>query len=81
MYERIDNMKNILIKSVSIVLTLAMLLGVMSVSTFATTEGEVAESVDVKINDINNNVVNIYASAEKEAIVALASYKNNVIVN
>ena len=52
-----------------------MLLGLMSVSTFAT-EGDVAASVDVKINDINGNVVNITASAEKGAIVALASYQD-----
>ncbi len=73
-------MRKILIKSISAVLVLTMLLGLFSVSTFATEE-DVAESISIKINDINNNVVNITASAEKEAIVVLASYKNDEAVN
>ncbi len=70
-------MRKMLIKSLSAVLVLTMLLGLFSASTFAATEG----SADIKINDINNNVVNITASAEKEAIVVLASYKNGEAVN
>lgn len=71
-------MRKILIKSLSIILVLTMLLGVMTVSAVATV---VAESIDVKINDINGNVVNITASAEKEALVVLASYKDSAAVN
>jgi len=71
-------MRKILIKSLSIILVLTMLIGVLTVSTAAT---DVVESIDVKINDINNNVVNITASAEKEALVILASYKNSAAVN
>jgi len=71
-------MRKILIKSLSIILVLAMLIGVLTVSAVATA---VAESIDVKINDINNNVVNITASAEKEALVVLASYKDSAAVN
>lgn len=65
-------MRKILIKSLSAVLVLTMLIGLFSVSTFATAES----SVSIKINDIKDNVVNITASAEKEAVVILASYKN-----
>ena len=51
-------MRKILINAVSIVLTLTMLFGVMSVS-IAATEGNDVASVNIKINDIDNNVVNI----------------------
>ena len=72
-------MKKILRKSVSAVLVFAMLFSLLSVSVFAETENEA--SVNIKINDINNNVVSITASAEKEATVILASYKNDTLVN
>ena len=71
--ERKDNMKKIFKKSISSVLVLAMMFGLFSVSAFA--------KANIKINDINNNVVNITASEEKEAAVILASYKNDRLVN
>ena len=61
-------MKKLLRKSISTVLVLSMLFSLLSVSAFATT------NINIKINDINNNVVNITASAEKEATVILASF-------
>ncbi len=68
-------MKKILRKSISTVLVISMLFSLLSVSVFATT------NISIKINDINNNVVNITASAEKEVAVILASYKNDTLVN
>jgi len=73
-------MRKILIKSLSAVLVLTMLLSMFSVSTFATEE-EAPASVSIKINDIKDNVVNITASAEKDVIVVLASYKNDESVS
>jgi len=75
MNERENKMRKLFMKSVSAVLVLAMLLSLLSVSAYATT------NVDIKINDINNNVVNITASAEKQAVVILSSYKNGKLVN
>ena len=49
----------------SVFLTMTMLLGIMPASVFAGTE----EAASIKINDINNNVVNITSSAEKQAYV------------
>jgi len=72
-------MRYILIKTLSVILSLTMLLGVMPMSVFAETEA--SANISIKINDINNNVVNITASAEKEANLILASYKNGIIVN
>jgi len=39
------------------------------------------ETITVKINDIKENVINITSSAQKEASLILASYKNGEIVN
>jgi len=72
-------MRKLLMKSVSTVLVLAMLFSLLSVSVFATTEADAP--VTIKINDINSNVVNITASAEKEAVVILASYQKDKLVN
>ncbi|MBE7011931.1 MAG: hypothetical protein E7415_04580 [Ruminococcaceae bacterium] len=71
-------MRKILMKSLSIILVLTMLLGVLTVSTSAT---ETVSSINIEINDINNNVVNITASAEKEATIILASYLYDELVN
>ena len=53
MNERENKMRKLFMKSVSAVLVLAMLLSLLSVSAYATT------NVDIKINDINNNVLPI----------------------
>ena len=68
-------MKKILRKSISYVLVISMLFSLLSVSAFATT------NINIKINDINNNVVSITASAEKKVAVILASFKNDTLVN
>ena len=49
--ERKDNMRKLLKKSVSSVLVLAMMFSLFSVSAFA--------KANIKINDINNNIVKI----------------------
>ena len=68
-------MRNMIIKILSVFLTMTMLLGVMPASVFA------EEAVRIEINDVNNNVVTITSPAEKQAYVVLASYKGKRIVN
>jgi len=74
-------MRKILIKSLSIVLVLTVVIGLLTVPAFAATDGNSSANVGIKINDINNNVVNITAPAEKKVAVILAAYKGNKAVD
>ena len=74
-------MIKVFMKTVSAVLVLTMLLSLLSVSVLATAEGDASAKINIKINDINDNVVNITASAQKDVAIILASYKNNKLVD
>jgi len=67
-------MKNKLRKFMGIILAVTISCGLLPVA-------NAAETINVKINDIKENVLNITSSSQKEASLILASYKNGEIVN
>jgi len=73
-------MRKILIKSISVVLSLILMIGLLAVPSFAA-EDNASTIIGIKINDINNNAVNITSPEQKEVAVILASYKDNKAID
>lgn len=71
-------MRNRINKLISAALAFCMICSLLSVSVFAADD---AAAVNIKIEDIKENVVSITASAEKVATIILASYKSEMLSN
>lgn len=71
-------MRNKIKKSISVILAFCMICSLLSVGVFAADD---AAAVNIKIEDIKDNVVSITASAEKDATIILASYEGEKLLN